>query len=537
MNKRDQQPHFFLEIHDRKVGFTSPNTFVHAQTVFPEPIHLETPGFLLIGYLASFDSTLNIESLSACASKNDWELLLNSWAEFLLVYLDKTTGTILLMTDLYGRFPCYFAIEDTSFFLSTKAELVIKKLSSKPSLGERALLDQIAGSLFITSETLLKDLFSAPPGCLVWVSSDNRVVIENFYQPGVPSELIEYESESKWLDAYSKLLKELLGTQLDILSTAGAEVGALLSSGLDSTLLAHSARELGISIPCFFLYSDYAPKAENLQAVDAFTTKHDLELSLFDGTDYYPFSDQEDRIETLGFPANINPLRALVSKFHASISLSGVDVVSSGEGGNELYRVTSLDFGRFYLQEQFFSLVDVIRSSMNYLSPKAIRMLVFRENYFGIQTFSTAFPSSAVLANWADFSNYWPFHLWAIHPMQNLHLLKFFRESTINGKPIPSREKLLRNWIGDVFVDAQFESTSNYDTVILRLFTEKFHFVKELLKSSCLARWGLIDANFLLHQIEEGEISSYMVNGGIVQLERLIRAEYYLQTNEIHPYR
>jgi len=397
-------------------------------------------------------------------------------------------------------------------------------------------MDYVAGSLFISSQTLLNNLFCVPPGCVVRIDSNDQISIQSFTPLVLTKQIYNYESEGDWLEKYNELLTKLMRIQPNVLESAGLTVGALLSSGLDSSLLAYCMqRELGREVPCFFLHSDYAPKADDLQTAQLFANIHGLDLTTFDGSDNYPFSDAEDYLETQRYPANTNPLRSLVSKFHESIP-KDINIVSSGEGGNELYRSTSLNFGRFYLQEQYFALISVMRSNMaDFLTPKATQMLVSRSDFYGLQTYPSAFPPSAVLANWSDFANYWPLDLWAIHPFQNLPLLKFFNQSMINGHPLPERNKLLKNWLGAVFVDSQFDVTSNYDPIIARLFIEKVDFVVDLLDNSVLSKWGLVNVTSLLRRIMHGDISFYMKEGGVVQLQKLVQAEYFIQTNRLDP--
>lgn len=536
MKQYDWRPHCYFKIFDTKVGNKTPNFFVLPESKIPPPFYRETYSHHIIGYFISFTPNITADLIFEKLTKKDWQFLFSLWAEFLLVVTDKDTGEIFILSDLYGRLPCYFSLQKDYVSISTDIGL-IRDTCLIQSLNLSAVLEHIAHTLYLSSSTLIREIHQAPPGCVIRICHQQRYFEINSVSPQMWSELPhDFPSEQAFLNEYINVLEKTIEYQMQKVGSSGLRLGAQLSSGLDSSLISYLLKKQQDHLNCYFLFANIAPTADDPTTAIQFAEKHNLEVKLFDGSQFFPFSHSEDYQITQTYPANINPLRGLVSPFHEFIAKDKVDVVWSGEGGNELYRLNrTLKTGRYFFQLQFFEVVNTVRQRMGeYLTQDGFELLISRENIINKKVFPSFISPSTVKANWADFSNYWAYNLWTINPFQSPAVINFVQNATIKSKPILSRKSVLRRWVDKIYLDKQFTVDSNYDAVIAQMFMERLDFVTDILQNSVLADLGLIKNELLLQRFRQGDISHYYDNGGFVQLHNLIRTEYFIQTNNLH---
>lgn len=190
------------------------------------------------GYI--FSSNTDSEIIIPLYKKYKNDFVKHLKGMFAIAIIDQ--DQILLARDKFGIKPLYYhRIKDKLIFGSE-----IKSLLQYPEVP--AELDQesleelmVFGYVFSEEQTLLREIYQVPPGCLITFDG-NSVAKQRYYQMPAPFYLnngdIDYE------ESVSQLTATLLKT-FELLHKHGdSEKGIYLSGGVDSTLMAVLSREI-----------------------------------------------------------------------------------------------------------------------------------------------------------------------------------------------------------------------------------------------------------------------------------------------------
>ncbi len=193
-----------------------------------------------------------LESLGhAFRSKTDTEVLLAALVEWGIGALDRLRGmfgfalwddqegTLTLARDRLGIKPLYYTRAGESIAFGSEMKAVLASGLVEPRLDMEALRAYLRLLWVPEPRTLLHGVMKLPPGCfLIWRAGQGRV--ERYWD--VPR--VESECDLTEEDAIDRLRQTLdMATRRQLRSDV--PVGILLSGGLDSTAILHSAMAAG----------------------------------------------------------------------------------------------------------------------------------------------------------------------------------------------------------------------------------------------------------------------------------------------------
>ncbi|MFH2098978.1 MAG: asparagine synthase (glutamine-hydrolyzing), partial [Pseudomonadota bacterium] len=279
----------------------------------------------------------------AFSTRTDTEVVLAAWREwgegclscfvgmFALAVWDQEQGVLFLARDRLGIKPLYYARMEGGFFFASE----LKALMAFPSFARQ--VDPASLGLFLHYQyvpgpgTIFKDCFKLSPGHLAVISHSGFSVRPWWQIPDPVSERDFPLSEEEAADELDRLVVQSVSDRL----VADVPLGALLSGGVDSSLVAAAMVRAGASTPRTFSIGfpeagfDEAPHARAV-ARHLGTDHTELYISPGEALDVVPqLAEMYD--EPFADPSAIPTF--LVSR----LARSQVTVALSGDGGDEQF--------------------------------------------------------------------------------------------------------------------------------------------------------------------------------------------------------
>ena len=239
---------------------------------------------------------------------------------------DRPRRRLLLARDHFGQKPLFYTEKGNQLVFASEMKALLADDPSLAELSPRAL-DQYLTMRFVQPpETFFSRIRALPPGhYLVWEQGQTR--IERYWDLSYGPKWTYSEAET--LDRIDELLAETV--KLHLLSDV--PVGAFLSGGLDSTLIAsYAARTLGTELRTFSMgipYRDLNELPYSAAVAARYGTQHHAEEVTPSVVDDLP-----RLVSALDEPAD--PLSICLLHL-ARMTARHVKVVLGGDGGDELF--------------------------------------------------------------------------------------------------------------------------------------------------------------------------------------------------------
>jgi asparagine synthase (glutamine-hydrolysing) len=245
---------------------------------------------------------------------------------FAFAIWDRTRGRLLLARDHFGQKPLFYTDAGGELAFASEIKALLADDPSLAELSPRAL-DQYLTMRFVQPpETFFARVRSLPPAhYMVW--ENGRLRIQRYWDLSYGPKWTYSEDET--LERIDELLAETV--KLHLLSDV--PVGAFLSGGLDSTLIAsYAARTLGSELRTFSMgipYRDLNELPYAAAVAARYGTKHFAEEVTPSVVDDLP-----RLVSALDEPAD--PLSICLLHL-ARMTARHVKVVLGGDGGDELF--------------------------------------------------------------------------------------------------------------------------------------------------------------------------------------------------------
>ena len=180
-------------------------------------------------------------------TSSDTEVLFNSlieWKEksivklngiFSFIFINKKTKEIICSRDRLGVKPLFICVKDSALYFASELDSIIRMMPTKPSVNLSVCQLYLTLQYIPAPETIWNDIINIEPG--TFISGKIDEIIKNnktprreiYWSPfGVNYELVATEEN----------LETLLTNSLKLQLCSDAPIGMLLSSGIDSSLLA-----------------------------------------------------------------------------------------------------------------------------------------------------------------------------------------------------------------------------------------------------------------------------------------------------------
>ena len=148
---------------------------------------------------------------------------------FAFALYDMMEDKLLLGRDYFGIKPLYYSLNDERFAFSSELKSILLAMENK-QLDEESLAYYLTYQYVPLNKTMVKDVFRLSPGHILEVSK-NGIKEERFWKA-------EFEPVEKSKEQYIEEIRETLFESVKAHLQSDVPVGAYLSSGIDSTVIA-----------------------------------------------------------------------------------------------------------------------------------------------------------------------------------------------------------------------------------------------------------------------------------------------------------
>ena len=211
-----------------------------------QPLHNEdqTIWVILNGEIYNFKEIRNeLENKHKFYTDSDTEVILHAYEEYGDNFLSKLNGMfafaiydtkkkkIIVARDRMGVKPLYYHFEDEKLTFASEIKSIFQNKEIPRVINDNALCQFLVYSYTIDNQTMFKDIKELPPGHkLEYSYTEKKIRIDRYWSLDFKENNFD---ESKNLE----ILKKLLTNAIDVRQVSDAPIGALLSGGLDSSII------------------------------------------------------------------------------------------------------------------------------------------------------------------------------------------------------------------------------------------------------------------------------------------------------------
>lgn len=275
-----------------------------------------------------FSSSSDSESILASYEDHGSEFLNYLRGMFAFGLWDERKKELTLARDRFGIKPLYYSVVNDVLYFASEAKALLPFLDSIET-DSSALAEYLTFQTLLGSNSMFKGVNQLLPG-EVLRARDGRFEVKKYWSIRYQVNFDKPESE------FVSELRDLFDESMDLHLRSDVEVGSYLSGGLDSSIIAASAANLGGGrLKAFHgSYTDYPGYDESAFAQAIADSSHlDLEISHFDSKDVV--GTLKKVIYHLDYP--IAGPGALPQFQISEQAAQKVKVVLGGQGGDEIF--------------------------------------------------------------------------------------------------------------------------------------------------------------------------------------------------------
>ena len=306
----------------------------------------------------------------AFSSHADSEVVLHGYEEwgtdvvnklrgmFAFVIFDSNDGSVFGARDIFGIKPFYYTVTENSFVFGSEIKAIILHPEFHKSLNEQALAQYLSFQYSPSEETFFKNVYKLMPAHY-FVFKDGQLQKTRYFKP-------EFKTVPGVLGFYADEVDKTIRESVEAHKIADVEVGSFLSSGIDSSYIAESAK-VDKTFTVGFESAD-GDRYNEITYAKTFAETIGVEniSKIITPEEYWgEFSKiQYHMDEPLADPA------AIALYFVSKLASEHVKVVMSGEGADELfggYRIYQEPLTLTYYDRLPFSLRRIISKICEHL--------------------------------------------------------------------------------------------------------------------------------------------------------------------------
>ncbi|MDP5093052.1 MAG: asparagine synthase (glutamine-hydrolyzing) [Polaribacter sp.] len=275
-------------------------------------------------------------------SNSDTEVILNSYKEWGAKALEKFNGmfafailnsidnTVFIARDRMGIKPLYFYKNNTHFVFGSSVQSIIKSNLYTPEINWEGLWQNFRFTTAQRPNTVFQDIIALEPAHYLSINLKNGGFTKKRYWE-IPTQIQDFSLTEK---QSIQLIEESLYKAVTYCLTADVEVGAFLSGGIDSSLIAVLASKTNPNIKTLTLgFKEFTYLDEVSQAKET-AEKHHLNHIIKYANVTDSFTNLNQGVMAYEEPYFHIPANLMLAKM---ASENKTTVVLSGLGGDELF--------------------------------------------------------------------------------------------------------------------------------------------------------------------------------------------------------
>lgn len=216
-----------------------------------QPMYSDDGRYAIIynGEIYNYIELRNELGLSNFRTRSDTEVILRAyqrWGEgcvrrfrgmFAIAIWDSVKGQLFLARDRFGVKPLYWVKTSVGVYFASEIKALLPFLRQR-RINEAALSDYFTFQFCLGVKTLVDGVVQMPAAHYGLIKPGEDFKLQRYWEVHYD---IDYEHTERW---FSQRLRELLEDSVKMHLRADVEVGAYVSGGIDSSLLAAMAREI-----------------------------------------------------------------------------------------------------------------------------------------------------------------------------------------------------------------------------------------------------------------------------------------------------
>lgn len=177
-----------------------------------------------------FSSDSDTETILGLYEKLGVEAVAQLRGMFAFALWDERNNRLMLARDRFGIKPLYYTIQDGAMYFASEQKALLPFLPSIAT-NPKALAEYLTFQYTISEATMFEGIEQLMPGHYLTVQS-GTIQITKYWD-------ISYEVDYSWTaETAEERLRDLLADSIDVHLRSDVEVGAYLSGGIDSSLMA-----------------------------------------------------------------------------------------------------------------------------------------------------------------------------------------------------------------------------------------------------------------------------------------------------------
>ncbi len=502
---------------------------------FPPKFLIREENFLAGGYFVAFSPRLSVKDIVKLCQDKSWSGIASINGDFLIFYFDLDEKKFFVISDQFGKFPCYFIASKDLFAFSTSFYNIFKQLDF-PKLNINRALEFIYRDVQVSDKTIIEEIFLLPPGSLGEFRSDGTYKIKKVlgYRKFLETPFEKFKRLEDFADAFYHTLDLLVRERVE--SLGEFKFCSEISSGLDSSLVTYLVKKNYSK--GFVCYSEIAKDAlsdTQPEVVLEFANKHKLDVRFVEYDDLFPFSTNKDLEFIKIKPSYIQ--KSQVYRFLSLLKKEGNLARFTGEGGDEAYWSSDKTFEiklRFPKRRRYFIFQSLRKYGIDrILTEKGVEKLLDKERFRQEEVYPLIISNSVATLFIETFPFAWEAGVWSMTPFVDLRLLQIARGIPSEG--IPKSKLKLKIWErrGDIFTQSQFKEKGGTEKHYHRFLIERKKLVCSILSNSVLGQNGWVRASEIFKNISSGKLGDYMDGETMAYLINLLELEYFIQQNAV----
>ncbi len=248
---------------------------------------------------------------------------------YAFAFYSEGDQSLLLGRDSLGKKPLYYYFDSTQFSWSSSLRTLAKKYGDK--ISDIALNQYLSFGYTIDEDTIYDEIKAIKPGELIEVSKSGL----GFTLAKFPSSPFQIRPEDEKLS-----IRETIISAVESRIEGHENVAISLSGGLDSSIVAFAAKDLGANVTGYSAIwpdSDKARYNEDASRAKGFAKK--IGISFQEVEMFQPIDLEKNLFEFVSAleEPNANPTGVSMMKLYNSISRDNFRLVLTGDGADEIF--------------------------------------------------------------------------------------------------------------------------------------------------------------------------------------------------------
>jgi asparagine synthase (glutamine-hydrolysing) len=292
--------------------------------------------------------------------------------EFVVIVYDESARRLTCVRDPLGQRPLFYGISSRGIVFASEAQQVVRHPAIRREINEGMIAEHLADAPSTVGETHWKNVYRLPPAHSLGIGPNGYTVRR--YWNFDPDAAVRHANADEYADHFLDLFTRAVECRLQTPAKQPANVGVLLSGGIDSSAVAAVAQRQrqaagGTRIHAFSATFPHRSCDEST-FIDAVVDRWRLQAMRADVT-LLPIDELRREVDRY-LDLSISP-GSTANVLRRQAAETGVDVLLTGCGGDDYFSGSPLDLAAMLRRGQ---VLQATRAAVNpLLSDRARRVL------------------------------------------------------------------------------------------------------------------------------------------------------------------